>query len=588
LLGPIFSREVLTLPRRGRHYVNRSIYLFILWVLALTAWQATFGAEDRVSGGDLAYFGQLLFQLLCFLQLTLALFFSALLAASAVAQEKDRRTLVLLLLTDLRNYEIVLGKLVGSLLQIAALMACALPVLALTMLLGGVSLHQVLLAAVVLGASGIVAGSLGSLLALWREKTFQTLALTVLSLVLYVFLVEASGAFWDTEATWRTRLNPYRAMMSVAAPSSETSLVETPAYEFAGLMLMLVLAMNGLALWRLRAWNPRGEPIQQPETPETAANQPDTEPEQRRDIHAAPGRVRDVWPNPILWREIRTRGYGTQAFLVKFAYLLVFALIVWSIYPAASSASVHAHRLLAAWGLVPAVVLSLILVNARAVTSITTERDLKALELLLVTDLTPREFVFGKLGGVFWNTLEAVLPPLALVLAYAWWGHIEIESTFYVLLATLTLFFFAAVLGLHIGLHTIGTRLAIGYSLGTIFFLFVGTLICMYLILISGRFEYQWTSFIFFFAIGIGGLWLVVGRPKPSVAAGLACAACPAAVFYTVTNILIGNPATGQSGDPLIPFVVIVSAFGFTVAAMLVPLLSEFEVALGYHAPAEE
>jgi hypothetical protein len=36
------------------------------------------------------------------------------------------------------------------------------------------------------------------------------------------------------------------------------------------------------------------------------------------------------------------------------------------------------------------------------------------------------------------------------------------------------------------------------------------------------------------------------------------------------------------------PFLVISSAFGFTVAAMLVPVLSEFEVALGYTAPAEE
>ena len=42
------------------------------------------------------------------------LFFSALSAASTISLEKDRRTFILLLLTDLRNYEIVLGKLFGS------------------------------------------------------------------------------------------------------------------------------------------------------------------------------------------------------------------------------------------------------------------------------------------------------------------------------------------------------------------------------------------------------------------------------------------------------------------------------------------
>src|SRR5205807_4325231 len=107
-------------------------------------------------------------------------------AASSITQEKDRRTFILLLLTDLRNYEIVLGKLLGSLLQILLLLAGMLPILALNLLLGGVTGEQVLQAAVVLAATALAAGSLGLLVALWREKTFQALALTVLFLVLYL------------------------------------------------------------------------------------------------------------------------------------------------------------------------------------------------------------------------------------------------------------------------------------------------------------------------------------------------------------------------------------------------------------------
>ena len=56
---------------------------------------------------------------------------------------------------------------------------------------------------------------------------------------------------------------------------------------------------------------------------------------------------------------------------------------------------------------------------------------------------------------------------------------------------------------------------------------------------------------------------------------------CPFAVFYTVANILVARPGSQESADPVIPFLVIGGAFGFTVAAMLVPLLSEFDVALG-------
>jgi hypothetical protein len=105
---------------------------------------------------------------------------------------------------------------------------------------------------------------------------------------------------------------------------------------------------------------------------------------------------------------------------------------------------------------------------------------------------------------------------------------------------------------------------------------------------VSGGFGVQWTSFILYVVIGIGGFYLVLAGKRPSVALSLAAGWCPPAIFYVVLNVLIGDPRTGGSGDPLIPFVVLTSAFGFTVAAMLVPLLSEFDVALGYKTPAEE
>src|SRR5262245_38518241 len=129
MLGPIFVREWLTLPRRARHYGLRALYLSLLWVLAFTTWQATVCWQTTATLGDTARFGLLLFQILSYVQLVLLMFFAALSAASTIAQEKDRRTFVLLLVTDLRNYEIVLGKLLGSLLQIVLFLAGVLPFL---------------------------------------------------------------------------------------------------------------------------------------------------------------------------------------------------------------------------------------------------------------------------------------------------------------------------------------------------------------------------------------------------------------------------------------------------------------------------
>ena len=35
MLGPIFNREWLILPRRSRHYLTRSAYLGALWILSI-------------------------------------------------------------------------------------------------------------------------------------------------------------------------------------------------------------------------------------------------------------------------------------------------------------------------------------------------------------------------------------------------------------------------------------------------------------------------------------------------------------------------------------------------------------------------
>jgi ABC-type transport system involved in multi-copper enzyme maturation permease subunit len=603
LLGPIFVREWLTLPRRNSHYVARSVFLGFLWVLGLTAWQTTVGWSQPATLGDNAHFGLILFQLLTVVQLALLVFFAALSGAGSVTLEKDRRTFVLLLLTDLRNYEIVLGKLFGSLLQIGLLLAGTVPILALLLLLGGVAPDQLFQTVLILAATALVTGSLGLLVALWRDKTFQSLALTVLFLVLYFLLVQGltvlpalgqwlsgSDDFAPGLAVghWQMWLDPFEAFKSVLeAPGKEGGPAFAPAYGYAGVMVLLSVLLNAWSIWKLRVWNPSGEPVMQRERPE------DLEEKDRALAHAAPGKVRQVWSNPILWREIATRAYGRMPLLIKLAYAVVLGLICY--FALGQLGTSRGGEWTAAKGLVPVGILSLLLISAQAVTAITSERDTGALDLLLVTDLSPREFIFGKLGGIVYNTKEYLLPPLVLVLVYAWAGllaspaqqHPEmrtaknVEAAFLVTFGGIVLLAFAIVLGVHVALRTEKSRLAIFQTLGTVFFLSVGTLICIWLILINGRFEYQWASFVLFIAAGIGGFWWVLSGDRPSAALTIASWLCPLVVWYSVTNVLVAKPGSTESADPLLPALLVGGSFGYTVVGMLIPLLSEFDVALG-------
>ena len=161
LAGPIFSREVLTTPRQGRHFVLRAGYVLALFVLMYTASQATFGWQQVSSLGEMARFGTLIFQVYSIVQLALVLFFAPLFAASRVSQEKDRQTLVLLLMTDLGDRELVMGKLLASLLPIGTLLAASAPVFALILMLGGVSLEQIGWSLAIFGVSART-GALGT------------------------------------------------------------------------------------------------------------------------------------------------------------------------------------------------------------------------------------------------------------------------------------------------------------------------------------------------------------------------------------------------------------------------------------------
>jgi hypothetical protein len=150
-----------------------------------------------------------------------------------------------------------------------------------------------------------------------------------------------------------------------------------------------------------------------------------------------------------------------------------------------------------------------------------------------------------------------------------------------VIVTTIILLAFAAMLGIHVALRTTNSQLAVIHSLSTIFFLTVGTLVCIALILINRRFEYQWGSFVFFLIAGVGGLWYVLSGDRPTAALSWASWFCPLAVLYSVMTILVGRPGSRESADPIIPTLVMGGAFGFAIAAMLVPLLSEFDVAMG-------
>ena len=564
ITGPIFRREALIAPRSLRHFLVRSGSVLALFVLMYTAEKAVLGFDPALSPGVSARFGALLFQLFALVELTLAIFFGLLFAAGTVAQEKDRGTLLLLLMTRLRSRELVLGKTASGLLAVGVVLVVSVPAFFLVTLLGGVTARQILLALAICASAAVAAGSWGVLVAYWREKTFQTLAIGVIGVMAFLGVVELLVFLLgpDREAGRLIGLlDPYRALVPVLNPFAGAAAGRAAAVGAVPALLALAAAISAVTVLRLRVWNP-------PRNIREAAAAAKKETAVERTA-----RGRRVWDRPVLWREMRTRAYGRKAAVIKAAYVALAAVAVWLVVRGEPEPLLGA---LTPGGLtlVGLSLASLMLVNAQAVTSLTGERDGRTLELLLVTELSAREFVAGKLLGSLYNTKELIAVPPLLAGFLAARGETSVETAVFFAAGFLVLVAFAATLGLHSAVTFAVSRAAIANSLGTLFFLFVGMgLFLLLLVEARSSFSLQLQSFLVFIVAGSIVLGASLTQRNPAPALWLSAGLLPFLTFYAIASFLLG--------EPLAALLAVASAYGFTTAAMLVPAVSDLDVSLG-------
>ncbi|MDR2438658.1 MAG: ABC transporter permease subunit [Planctomycetaceae bacterium] len=630
LIGPVFTREITMAPRRDWTYIIRSIYVGLLLLLIVTAWLVVSGTQLITDSGDFARFGAMLFQFLAPIQLVLAVFFAATLAAGAVGQEKERKTLLLLLLTRMSNSELVLGKLFAGLLNILMMLAVSVPVFMAIAMLGGVSYYQIVRVMLVTLFSMLACGSLGSCIALWREKTFQAIATTILVLVLWIGVWETIAVSIPNGLDFAVLFSPWSAVVVASRPAIDVSTISVgtvlgPIQNFLIICGGLVISINIVAITLVRVWNPSRETRsvtteedtwrkkiaeqtlaesltvdavskfeenqwtheltaeeqrkeqrkeqQEKQAPNDPANVTITaEPEQIRS-RVRHTHIRHTWNNPIIWREIMTRAYGHRIWIIQFGFLAFFVICAWTLHNVLTESMAITVTQLAG-SLVPLFLLSLVLVNVQAITSQTSEKDGGTFDLILVSDITPKEYVFGKLGGIFYNMKWIVLLPLLLCGYLYWYRALDETSLFFLLISLTVLYTFSAMVGVYIGMQYDNTRAATATSLGIIFFLFVGIAACIWIMVaFSGSFETQLVPFSAFMVGGGIGLYVTLGARNPSAAIASASFSLPIAVFYIITSMLLGKY--------LLVFAVLVGIFGFTTAAMLIPSIAEFDVATG-------
>ena len=208
LFGPVFAYEVLRLGRRRTTFVLRFLYvLLVVGLLALLygSWMSQtwrYGSTSTVRPSELAGFANTFFEAFASVQLAVVLLLTPAYVAGSIADEKERKTLEFLLATDLRNREIVFGKLAARITNLLMYVLAGLPVLAFLQLFGGIDPELALSAAAATAITVVGLSALSILASTLVRKSRDAIAVSYAVLFLYLAMSTTAGLLGRAAARW--------------------------------------------------------------------------------------------------------------------------------------------------------------------------------------------------------------------------------------------------------------------------------------------------------------------------------------------------------------------------------------------------
>lgn len=198
MLNPVFRKDMRVLFRNIKIYIGLTVYLFIM--LGITNMILRMISYNSYNGFNPEYVvGAYLF-MLGFQMLTITFAVPAF-TSSSITGERERQTLDFMFMTRLSGWDIVVGKLMSSLLLVVMLIVASMPIYAVIFYYGGVSVIGFLLNTVGLLVYALFIGSISVLFSCIFKKTVIATAVSnlfVLGLSIGTFAV-AGILYWLCE-----------------------------------------------------------------------------------------------------------------------------------------------------------------------------------------------------------------------------------------------------------------------------------------------------------------------------------------------------------------------------------------------------
>jgi len=160
MLNPILSFSATRRMRSFKTLLIAAVWLLVMMGVALLIMGQLFRSGASI---DSLRSGVTCYQILIIVQFILIILVAPAMTSGAIAGERERQTLELLLVTNTRSFRIVWGKAMESFAMLALLIVCGFPVMCMTMIAGAVTILQILAGELFLLAMAFAAVCVGVL-----------------------------------------------------------------------------------------------------------------------------------------------------------------------------------------------------------------------------------------------------------------------------------------------------------------------------------------------------------------------------------------------------------------------------------------
>ena len=361
-----------------------------------------------------------LFTILGIGQLALVVLFAPAFTSPAFTMEKERNTFDVLYGTLMSPIAIVWGKISGSLTFLMLVVLSSMPIVSTCMVLGGVSINQVIWFYAMLFLTALFFGMVGLTVSALCERTYISIIISYIIIgVTSVAVIIPPMMFMSTAGEQTKRLlhyvwslSPFMAMTGIVQPGLLSSMTEgvsltPPRVIYGWVALVLVACMTVFLFFYLRrcpAPKTRRQQLIDEKLTERLSKWPFylINPRgHRRSI----GRLF----NPVLIKELRTMLFGRLVYLLRGMYFCVGVSLI-LILLAAFSTYIYATRVIAIFTVSFQMVLVLFLTPIFSAPLISSEIEAGRFDLLRLTKLSSLKIVAGKFESV-------ILPLLILMIA---------------------------------------------------------------------------------------------------------------------------------------------------------------------------